>query len=118
MTGAAEPVTPADAAAQAGSAPGAAEKPEPGPESTGRHAAGAGSREQTPVGESVRRAAERAERVQADAATAAERGAAGIPGPVAHPGRTLLETLRDKPVLAAIPASVLAFIFWRAFRRG
>ncbi|WP_280315650.1 hypothetical protein [Nocardia abscessus] len=70
----------------------------------------------TPIAESVRRATERAEQVQADAATAAERGAAGLPGPVSRPGRTLLETLRDKPILAAIPASVLAFIFWRAFR--
>ncbi|WP_174184056.1 hypothetical protein [Nocardia barduliensis] len=70
----------------------------------------------TPIAESVRRATERAEQVQADAATAAERGAAGVPGPVSRPGRTLLETFRDKPILAAIPASVLAFIFWRAFR--
>ncbi|MGK8489248.1 hypothetical protein [Nocardia asiatica] len=70
----------------------------------------------TPIAESVRRATERAEQVQADSAAAAERGAAGVPGPVSRPGRTLLEALRDKPVLAAIPASVLAFIFWRAFR--
>ncbi|MGQ4617341.1 hypothetical protein [Nocardia sp. R7R-8] len=107
---------PTDTAAQASAAAGAGEKREP--ESTGRHAAETGSRQETPVTESVRRAAERAEQVQADVATAAERGAAGIPGPVARPGRTLLETLRDKPLLAAIPAAVLAFIFWRALRRG
>jgi hypothetical protein len=76
-----------------------------------------GSPKETPIYESVRRAAERAEQVQADAATAAERGAAGIPGPVSRPGRTLLEMLRDKPILAAIPASTLAFILWRAFHR-
>ncbi|WP_043722309.1 hypothetical protein [Nocardia asiatica] len=70
----------------------------------------------TPIAESVRRATERAEQVQADSAAAAERGASGVPGPVSRPGRTLLEALRDKPVLAAIPASVLAFILWRAFR--
>jgi hypothetical protein len=86
------------------------------PESV-RHSAAEGSRKETPIYESVRRAAERAEQVQADAATAAERGAAGIPGPVSRPGRTLLEMLRDKPILAAIPASTLAFILWRAFHR-
>ncbi|MEU1549681.1 hypothetical protein [Nocardia sp. NPDC005745] len=78
---------------------------------------GAAGKPETPIYESVRRAAERAEQVQADAATAAERGAAGIPGPVSRPGRTLLEMLRDKPILAAIPASTLAFILWRAFHR-
>ncbi|MEU5760497.1 hypothetical protein [Nocardia sp. NPDC047648] len=82
-----------------------------------RHSAAEGSPKETPIYESVRRAAERAEQVQADAATAAERGAAGIPGPVSRPGRTLLEMLRDKPILAAIPASTLAFILWRAFHR-
>ncbi|MFF7943042.1 hypothetical protein ACFZC5_25305 [Nocardia gamkensis] len=111
---------------------GAAGKPETvasaqGPEGAGtrgnadpeaaRHSAAEGSPKETPIYESVRRAAERAEQVQADAATAAERGAAGIPGPVSRPGRTLLEMLRDKPILAAIPASTLAFILWRAFHR-
>jgi hypothetical protein len=86
------------------------------PESV-RHSAAEGSRKETPIYESVRRAAERAEQVEADTATAAERGAAGIPGPVSGPGRTLLEMLRDKPILAAIPASTLAFILWRAFHR-
>ncbi|MFE7745510.1 hypothetical protein [Nocardia sp. NPDC057455] len=84
---------------------------------TVRSSTGEGSRKDTPIYESVRRAAERAEQVQADAATAAERGAAGIPGPVSRPGRTLLETVREKPILAAIPASVLAFILWRGFHR-
>ncbi|MFI2282989.1 hypothetical protein [Nocardia beijingensis] len=111
-----ETVSSAQSEKKAGDAARAAGDAEP--ESTGRHAAETGSEQETPIAESVRRATERAEQVEAEAATAAERGAAGIPGPVAHTGRTLLETLRDKPVLAAIPASVLAFIFWRAFRRG
>ncbi|MBF6340130.1 hypothetical protein IU450_30205 [Nocardia abscessus] len=100
-------------AAKPGHTPGAAENAE---WASARSSAVDDSWHDTPIAESVRRATERAEQVQADTATAAERGAAGLPGPVSRPGRTLLETLRDKPVLAAIPASVLAFIFWRAFR--
>lgn len=121
-----------NASAEVGGAAGSAEKSETvasahAPEGAGatgnadpeavRHSAAEGSPKETPIYESVRRAAERAEQVQADAATAAERGAAGIPGPVSRPGRTLLEMLRDKPILAAIPASTLAFILWRAFHR-
>ncbi|MGW4327322.1 hypothetical protein ACWEKR_15660 [Nocardia sp. NPDC004573] len=94
---------------------GGAGTTEPG--STARLSAADAARRETPISESVRRAAERAEQVEADAAAAAERGAAGIPRPVTRPGRTLLETLRDKPILAAIPASTLAFILWRAFRQ-
>ncbi len=110
-----ETVTSAEAPEGAGDLAGTAGTTEAG--STARHSAGDADREETPIAESVRRAAERAEQVEADAAAAAERGAAGIPGPVARPGRTLLETLRDKPILAAIPASTLAFILWRALRR-
>ncbi|MBF6219277.1 hypothetical protein IU479_14275 [Nocardia abscessus] len=99
--------------AKTGHAPGAAGNAKP---ESALPSAADDSWHDTPIAESVRRATERAEQVQADAATAGERGAAGLPGPVSRPGRTLLETLRDKPILAAIPASVLAFIFWRAFR--
>jgi hypothetical protein len=105
---------PADAAATSGDTGGAVGKPEQ--EYTTGRSAEAGSSQAAPIAESVRRAAERAEQIEADTAAAAERGAAGIPGPVSRPGRTLLETLRDKPILAAIPASTLAFILWRAFR--
>ncbi|WP_159840257.1 hypothetical protein [Nocardia sp. CY41] len=110
-----ETVTSAEGQAGAGGLADAAGTTEPG--STARFSAADADRRETPISESVRRAAERAEQVEADAAAAAERGAAGIPGPVIRPGRTLLETLRDKPILAAIPASTLAFILWRAFRR-
>ncbi|MEU2030902.1 hypothetical protein [Nocardia amamiensis] len=68
------------------------------------------------VEESVQNAAERAELAEANAASAAELGAAGLPESMAHPGRTLLDTVRDKPILAAAPAAVLAFILWRAVR--
>ncbi|WP_181720591.1 hypothetical protein [Nocardia gipuzkoensis] len=100
-------------AAKTGHAPGAAGNAKP---ESALPSAADDSWHDTPIAESVRRATERAEQVQAEAAAAGERGAAGLPGPVSRPGRTLLETLRDKPILAAIPASVLAFIFWRAFR--
>ncbi|MBF6468837.1 hypothetical protein IU427_27275 [Nocardia beijingensis] len=114
-----KPETSAEGQAGGGGMPGglagAAGTTEPG--STARLSAADAARRETPISESVRRAAERAEQIEADAAAAAERGAAGIPRPVARPGRTLLETLRDKPILAAIPASTLAFILWRAFRQ-
>ncbi|MEV6323898.1 hypothetical protein AB0M45_22290 [Nocardia sp. NPDC051787] len=80
-------------------------------------AAAAAAPQATPaVDESVRRAAERAELAEANAASAAELGAAGLPEAVAHPGRTLVDMVRDKPILAAAPAAVLAFILWRAVR--
>ncbi|WP_327114261.1 hypothetical protein OHB12_33945 [Nocardia sp. NBC_01730] len=66
--------------------------------------------------ESIRRAAERAELTEANTAAAGERGAAGVPEPVARQGRTLLELFRNQPMLAAAPAAVIAFVVWRALR--
>ncbi|MEU7767947.1 hypothetical protein AB0B25_22885 [Nocardia sp. NPDC049190] len=67
--------------------------------------------------ESIRRAAERADLDQANVATAGERGAAGPPEPIAHPARTLLDMVRNQPLLATAPAAILTFVVWRAFRR-
>ncbi|MEU7632744.1 hypothetical protein AB0C34_22585 [Nocardia sp. NPDC049220] len=67
--------------------------------------------------ESIRRAAERADLAQANVATAGERGAAGLPQPITRHARTLLDMVRNRPLLATVPAAILTFVVWRAFRR-